>query len=173
MEKIATQNFIGNSESLIAKYPNRQKFCVSCKTPYFVSLKKAIGKSKYCSKKCSDKNQKRGYWNKGKSPSVETRTKLSKSAKGDKSYLWKGGITKTNALIRAGLEYRLWREQVFKRDNYTCQQCGLRGVYLEADHVKSFAMFPKLRFELSNGRTLCRECHKKTDTYLAKGRWKK
>ena len=69
-------------------------------------------------------------------------------------------------LIRESLDYRLWRESVFKRDNYTCQECGERGGKLNADHIKSFAEYPESRFEVSNGRTLCEECHKKTDTFL-------
>lgn len=55
-----------------------------------------------------------------------------------------------------------WRKAVFARDNYTCQICKVRGTYLEADHIKPWAYFPELRFELSNGRTLCRKCHDKT-----------
>jgi len=58
------------------------------------------------------------------------------------------------------------------RDNFTCIWCGIRNeeglgfsVKLNADHIKPFALFPDLRFELSNGRTLCEDCHKKTDTY--------
>ena len=56
----------------------------------------------------------------------------------------------------------IWRKAVFERDNYTCQICRVRGKYLEADHIKPFAYFPELRFELTNGRTLCRKCHDKT-----------
>lgn len=62
-----------------------------------------------------------------------------------------------------------WRKSVFARDDYTCQLCGIRGGYIEADHIKSFAKHPELRFELSNGRTLCRPCHMKTDTWGYKG----
>lgn len=125
----------------------------------------------------------------GTTRSLETRLKMSLSAKGKpKSYEskkrmsaakigkyigekhpnWQGGITKENVRIRNSREYKLWRTAVFERDNYTCVQCGERGVYLNADHIKPFALFPELRFELSNGRTLCIPCHSKTDTY--KGR---
>jgi hypothetical protein len=74
------------------------------------------------------------------------------------------GYTKhqLDRLARYSPESKLWREAVFKRDNYTCQNCGIRGNYLEADHIKPFAYFPELRFELSNGRTLCKNCHNKT-----------
>lgn len=70
------------------------------------------------------------------------------------------------------LEYKLWRKAVFKRDNYTCIWCGIKGSepkgFLNADHIKPFSLYPELRFELSNGRTLCVPCHKKTDTYKGK-----
>jgi len=65
-------------------------------------------------------------------------------------------------LARYSPEAQQWRKAVFERDNYTCQICGIRGSYLEADHIKPFAFFPELRFELYNGRTLCRSCHDKT-----------
>ena len=68
-------------------------------------------------------------------------------------------------LIRDSREYKEWRSAVYKRDNYTCQSCGDLGVKLHADHIKPFAYFPELRFDLSNGRTLCVPCHTKTPTY--------
>ena len=84
---------------------------------------------------------------------------------------WRGGVYPENARIRGSLEYRQWRTSVFQRDNYTCQGCGKRGGYLHADHIKPFAYYPDLRLELSNGRTLCVPCHKKTDTWKARARW--
>lgn len=78
---------------------------------------------------------------------------------------WKNGVTPKNELARHSVEYKRWRKAVFERDNYTCQGCGVRGGYLEADHVKPFAFFIELRFEISNGRTLCQPCHKLTPTY--------
>lgn len=59
-----------------------------------------------------------------------------------------------------------WRRAVFERDDYRCQKCGARNgnghtVYLEAHHIKQFATHPELRFEISNGLTLCKPCHKK------------
>lgn len=101
----------------------------------------------------------------GKSRPLAVRIKLSIANKGENSPNWQGGKTEKNKAIRASLEYRLWRETVFTRDNYTCIWCKQRGGKLQADHIKPFALFPALRFSIDNGRTLCVPCHKKTDTY--------
>lgn len=85
---------------------------------------------------------------------------------GEKCHLWRGGITPVNQKIRSSLEYKLWRRAVFERDGYTCVWCGNnKSGNLEADHIKPFAYFPELRFAIDNGRTLCKECHRKTFTY--------
>ena len=55
---------------------------------------------------------------------------------------------------------------VFKRDNFKCVLCGdKKGGNIEADHIKDFALYPELRLDINNGRTLCKSCHKKTDNY--------
>ena len=63
------------------------------------------------------------------------------------------------------LEYRLWREAVFARDDWTCQECKERGGKLHADHIKPWKDFPQDRYDVANGRTLCVECHRETPTY--------
>lgn len=98
--------------------------------------------------------------------SLETRKRLSLAKKGERSPLWRGGISKKNRLIRSSLEYKLWRAAVFERDDWTCQECGERGGELHAHHIKSFKEFIDLRFAIDNGVTLCIDCHKKTDSYL-------
>lgn len=110
------------------------------------------------------------YWL-GKKRSDEVRKKMSEALRGEKSFLWRGGLSSVNQLIRSGLAIRIWREEVLKRDNYTCQECLTQSipgafVLMHADHIKPFAYFPDLRFEVTNGRTLCVPCHEKTATYL-------
>ena len=83
---------------------------------------------------------------------------------------WKGGITPINLLIRNSVEYKRWRLTILKRDRYKCVLCGktnAKGINakLNVDHIKPFSEYPELRFTLTNGRTLCEECHKKTPTY--------
>lgn len=159
--------------------------CKECGKKFWC-YKHLIGKRKYCSKECyyewmkgkvgNSKGTKRGPHTKehrkkislagiGRVASKETRRKLSIANLGYKCKFWKGGISKVNERIRKSVEYKLWREAVFERDNYTCKFCGERGGKLNADHIKPFALFPELRFAIDNGRTLCVECHRKTPTY--------
>jgi 5-methylcytosine-specific restriction endonuclease McrA len=84
---------------------------------------------------------------------------------GRNSPLWKGGISPEAKIIRMSAQYRDWRLMVFTRDDFRCLDCGERGGALNADHIFPFSEYPRLRFMLENGRTLCVECHKKTSTY--------
>ncbi len=99
-----------------------------------------------------------GYWS-GRRFTVEHRKKISLSNRGKKSWRWSGGTNKYRKLEYGRIEYREWRKSVFERDHYTCQECGEQG-YVEADHIKPWSLFPDLRYEISNGRTLCKKCHR-------------
>lgn len=143
--------------------------------------------SKFCSSKCAAKNRPpppRGpgagrlaaghaTWNKGLKNwrvgyrhSDETKQAISVG------HLTNGRPRKTLEAyrLRRSIKYRRWRAAVFRRDNYTCQDCGDRSrkgrrVEIQAHHIKGFAGHPELRFDVDNGKTLCRNCHIKTDTF--------
>lgn len=109
----------------------------------------------------------------GKKQSEETKLKRGLYVSGKNHPSWKGGLTPLNKKIRNSTEYKLWRQAIFERDGYTCIWCGAKSqkgtkVTLNADHIKPFSLFPELRFAIDNGRTLCLDCHKKTDTYSHK-----
>ncbi len=87
-------------------------------------------------------------------------TEFDGSMNGRKHWHWKGGISSDNQLFRSSGKYDAWRNAVFERDNYICQNCGVRGGGLEAHHIKSFAQYHELRLELSNGITLCKLHHR-------------
>jgi hypothetical protein len=157
----------------------RSKFCSkNCVRPSLKLLsilkKNQIKKGQHLSKSTQFGNK--PPWNKGiKCPHFT----------GPNNPKWKGGIYPEHLKIRHSVEMKRWRLEVFKRDNYTCVLClrtrkpGDR-VILHADHYpKTFALFLKENNiktfeeaknfkELWNpflGRTLCRECHLKTDTH--------
>lgn len=100
---------------------------------------------KYCSQRCRDLHYR-------------------ELKKGENSHFWKGGATKLNRIERARSAYKEWRKQVFIRDNYTCQKCGIKNgngksIYLHAHHIKGFADYPESRLDVNNGITLCKNCH--------------
>lgn len=84
--------------------------------------------------------------------------------------------------IRRTEAYFEWKRAVFLRDRFTCQHCGRRNGrkrVIEADHIISLASLvrdnnltsveealecPFLR-DVSNGRTLCHDCHEETESY--------
>jgi hypothetical protein len=103
-------------------------------------------------------------WNKGLTKETSKRVRvMAEGRTGDKNWMWRGGYS--NEKDKRKGDWRKWREEVFKRDNYTCQMCGVVGGRLEPHHVKSWAKWPSLRFKVSNGMTLCHKCHKSTDSY--------
>lgn len=64
--------------------------------------------------------------------------------------------------IRWSKEMCDWRKMVYERDKYICQMCFKKGIYLNAHHIKKFADYPNIRFDINNGITLCKDCHQKT-----------
>lgn len=125
-------------------------------------------------------------YTKGRIGSLEERQKKRNSAqKGEKSHLWKGGLTPLKNQVRQCFKYRQWRLDIFTRDNFTCIICGKKSckgerVYIEADHFP--ITFSKIFYDnkiktveeavqceefwnINNGRTLCKGCHLKTETH--------
>lgn len=97
--------------------------------------------NKYCFGKPS--------WKKGK-PFLQMRGKNNPS--------WKGGITSKDQTERCRVEFKLWREAVFKKNKKICKICGSRKMLI-AHHIKFFKDYPKLRYEVKNGMIVCRRCH--------------
>lgn len=99
---------------------------------------------------------------KGKKHTIESRKKTSNALKGDKAPNWQGGITSLNIKRRHSIEHKEWAEKVYKRDDYTCQVCLRRGIRLEPHHIRPWRNYKEIQYEVNNGITLCKECHKHT-----------
>lgn len=77
---------------------------------------------------------------------------------GENNVNWKGELRKSNDK-RDSIENYHWRRKILIRDNFTCQCCGQTNTKLNVHHIYNYATYENLRFEVSNGVTLCRECH--------------
>jgi hypothetical protein len=145
--------------------------CVKCANQW----KAENGLSAFCK---GHKPYKINCWWKGKKRPEDVGKKISKSLlasekfhlaciengkrhKGVNHWQWKGGISGEQKLLRSTKEYKVWQQSVFKRDYWTCQECGAKHKDIVAHHIKKFSDYPDLRFEPDNGITLCRSCHKK------------
>lgn len=143
------------------------------------------GEDKFCSRRCAGLYlyhiEERKPWKSLVGKIAHNRGVPQYSNRGERNHNWKGGITCFSMKIRGSLEYQLWRRSIFERDNFTCQICGERGEKLNVDHYPTrFAYILKDNrintpedayscqplWDISNGRTLCLKCHKKTDSYL-------
>lgn len=153
------------------------KQCVFCRKEFKRKPSWAV-KQKFCSAQCYSRSRRKKFCvdcNKWLRPNVRDRCRpcWKKWSLGENSGGWKGGITAENKLARETKEYKEWRRKVFERDRYMCVIGGKRhGGKLEADHIKPFSLFPELRLAIDNGRTLCVECHHKTDTWGMRGKKK-
>ena len=139
-----------------------------------------FGRKKFCSKTCFFAGrQLKGLFQKGhpdlvpsskRKHSEKTKLKISEYQRknlriGPESPNWRGGLRSERKKAMGKYEYRDWRKLVFTRDNWTCQICKVRGGKLEADHIKPWCAFPDLRYDVNNGRTVCKSCHLTLDTH--------
>lgn len=138
------------------------KNCEKCGTLFYYVFSR---KQKYCTYKCY----------RSVPVSKETREKLRNACikngnipphpKGDKHPRWVNdrSLIAEKHRIRGSYAWRDWRKLVFERDRFTCQECGKMGVYLEPHHIVPVRdNMNELLFDIKNGITLCRPCHKKT-----------
>ena len=112
-----------------------------------------------------------GLGHKGMRHTDKTREMISRTKRNPLTPLYRA--------IRECYKYNDWRSSVFSRDNYTCQHCGKKRGEIHADHIKPFSFLSKKEkiktldealscyelWDTKNGRTLCINCHKKTDTW--------
>jgi len=116
-------------------------------------------------RKISQKLKGNVKWWIGRHHSEESKQKMSKARIGrfgkENHWNWKGGVSSEDEPIKRSLEYTIWRNEVYRKDNWTCRLCGkkCRKGDIVAHHLKLFSEFPELRFSIKNGIVLCRSCH--------------
>jgi len=87
---------------------------------------------------------------------------MMKSRVGEQNPVWISDRTllKTSRDKMYDTQYKYWMLQVKKRDGWKCRiaddECCGR---LEAHHILGWASYPKLRYKLNNGITLCHFHH--------------
>ncbi len=161
--------------------------CHNCEKEKYIKPYLTKWVNKFCSIKCyrvfTNANSKRKCiiceknfvcypsdikWRNRKTCSMECRSKLAVQRGEERRK--NQPIAKKNRALRYSKKFEDWRKAVFERDNYTCQKCKARSkkgnpVYLEPHHIKQYAFYPELRFDVNNGQTLCKKCHKKIRHY--------
>lgn len=169
-----TERRTKQAQAIKGKFQNGENInCKMCKSPFYVS-KYYINKKQFCSSACTYKHYSEIFkgkvaWNKG----------LRGVMKANSGSFIDYGRTEFKNKVRHLVEMSWWRKDVYSRDDYTCQACGVRGGELHADHVVPLAEIIN-RYEIKtlesarkcvelwdtlNGRTLCIDCHRKTDTW--------
>jgi len=135
-------------------FTGKTRICIVCNNEY----------------KCSDSQY---VQRNRKTCSIKCRSKLISDIAEKRRLVNPKSVKSIDRCLRYSAKMDQWRNSVFTRDNYTCQHCANRSskgnaVYLEAHHIKQFATHPELRFEVSNGLTLCKPCHKKVPHIIPK-----
>lgn len=158
--------FCSRKCSALSQKKDRIKICTICGKKYRATGDR-FDTAKYCSFKC-----------RGVSQSINRR--------GENSATWKGGLTEERIWVRSCKKYKEWRDSIFKRDSWTCQKCGSNKGDKHAHHLNRFTniiqdihkKFPLFNlkdiaesysplWDISNGITLCKKCHR--DTHREEG----
>lgn len=161
------------------------RICIYCKKDFSGIGKRGL--RKYCSVACALRDRKNAHPELCRAISermkgnifrfgLTTSDKQKEIARllrtGKNNPLWKGGKSRGYKTGYYSARYKNWRREIFIRDEFTCRKCGKKHIFITAHHIKSFAYFPELRFEVDNGLTLCEDCHKETDNYKGRAKLK-
>lgn len=61
---------------------------------------------------------------------------------------------------RLNSDYKHWRMSIYKRDNWTCQISGIKGLNICAHHILNWKHNESIRFDIKNGITLTNSIHR-------------
>jgi 5-methylcytosine-specific restriction endonuclease McrA len=148
-------------------YEKRPRFCAECGSKFYLKGGHSVLCTKCKTRTCEQCDKtffRRGPKTPNRFCDVNCQNEFQKKLIGPLAGNWRGGKKNDRNVAMSRWEYKEWRDAVFTRDDYCCQDCGAcnghgRKVTLNAHHVKEWAKFPKMRFEVDNGVTLCKTCH--------------
>jgi 5-methylcytosine-specific restriction endonuclease McrA len=150
-----------------AKFHGIKKYCLVCKKELKLNNIRDIKRKRFCSQKCMGfyvgkervkKNP--GFYKELIRKCNTPEANAKKSHKGKNHPLWIEDKSKLKHREHSTIRVKLWRLDVFERDEFICQRCNKKGGKLQAHHIKSWAKYPDVRFDVNNGITLCIKCHK-------------
>ena len=118
------------------------------------AYRQARGHGQFCSRRCDDNNRRVRF-------------------RGRNNHNWQGGITPAVRSVRRSARYIEWRDSIFRRDDFTCQECAARCCVLNAHHETPFSVIWRALgiktaeeafacdelWDLGNVVTLCLSCH--------------
>lgn len=84
-------------------------------------------------------------------------SQIAERQRGHQHWNWKGGIPR-HIPEKSTPAWKQWRRIVFERDNFQCQWC-FTSSKLVPHHRWPRRLRPELIFDVTNGVTLCSECH--------------
>lgn len=159
-----------NSRSNLGRVP----WNTGIKNPYSRETIEKMSKAQLGKKLPAEQVAKMVASNTGKKRDISFRRFMSDRHRGERNPAYKDGssLGKARNFSESGLgSYSLWRAAVLKRDSGTCVTC-LSKESIEVDHIKPYAWYPELKWELSNGQCLCKICHREKTNAERRLSWK-
>ena len=143
-------------------YLKNKKECLICKTAF---KKGSASVGKYCSPECYARSlvvrgDKPKCVDCGKELTAHGSERCAQCfyqfRRGENHPNWKGGISNREIHSLNNPKYKEWRMNVFARDGFKCRIANkdCSGT-LQAHHILRWAEYPELRYDITNGITLC------------------
>lgn len=152
----------------------KEKICPVCNNIFIPKNKKQI----HCNIKCYSNSSKLKEEGKNSKLIKENKTRVYLGPRNTKpnngSFKRKEkSITPIFQRIKSSTKYKMWRTNVFKRDNWSCKTCGTNKEKIYTHHIVKFFYILKknniqtleqadnceILWDIDNGITLCKTCH--------------
>ncbi len=145
-------------------------YCKDCKKEWLRrsdTFKTWLGRCRHCAQKhernkpiVREKQRKMSKLQVLKQGGIPNAVKFtSERMAGSKHPNWNGGPEyRKRPDGRHSTAVRAWRSAIYEQDIFLCQKCFL-SYQLVAHHIFSYTKYPELRWDISNGITLCKKHH--------------